>query len=76
MVSEAVGARLAEAVARGAASAGKGVLPRWLYLGIDGVLYCTTERDAEGALLWREAKVAVLYTPLPRGAPKTGRRSH
>lgn len=50
--------------------------PSRLYLGIDGVLYCTTERDAAKTLLWREAKVGVIFTPLARGAPPTGRISH
>lgn len=75
LVSEAVGARLVEQQARRGPAVDPGA-PRRLYLGMDGVLYCTTERDAERALIWREAKVAVLYAPLPRGAPKTGRRSH
>lgn len=74
LVSETVGTRLAEQQAdREPAVAAVG--PPRLYLGIDGVLYCTTERDATRALVWREAKVGVLYAPLPRGAPKTGRRS-
>jgi hypothetical protein len=45
-------------------------------IGIDGVFYCTTERDAQQALLWREAKVGVIAFPLPAGAPGTGRHSH
>ncbi len=47
-----------------------------VYLGIDGVFSCTTERDAQQALLWREAKVGVIAFPLPEGAPGTGRHSH
>ena len=74
LVSEAVGARLITQQAQGGSPIAEPVPPR-LYLGIDGVLYCTTERDAVRALIWREAKVGVLYGPLPRGAPKTGRRS-
>lgn len=75
LVSETVGTRLIAQHEQGAASVPE-TAPARLYLGIDGVLYCTTERDANHALLWREAKVAVLYTPLPQGAPKTVRRSH
>lgn len=50
-------------------------VPSRLYIGLDGVLYCTTEKDAQGKLAWREAKVGVFYTPLPLGTPGTGRRS-
>lgn len=75
LVSEAVGACLLAQHEQEAPPVPE-VVPSRLYLGIDGVLYCTTERDADRALLWREAKVAVLYSPLPQGAPKTGRRSH
>ena len=75
LVSEAVGARLIEQQAQRAVVVERSV-PRRLYLGIDGVLYCTTERDAQRAMIWREAKIGVLYAALPRGAPKTGRRSH
>jgi hypothetical protein len=74
LVSEALGAGLIErqaAIVPRVAATG----PRRLYVGMDGVFYCTTERDAQRALIWREAKVGVLYTPLPRGAPGTGRRS-
>jgi hypothetical protein len=75
LVSEAVGAHLVEQQAhRGDGVAG--AVPARLYVGMDGVLYCTTERDATRALVWREAKVGVIYTPLPRDAPRTGRRSH
>jgi hypothetical protein len=74
VVSEAVGARLITQQEQDGA-AGYAPMASRLYLGLDGVLYCTTERDATGALVWREAKIAVLYAPLPRGAPKTGRRS-
>src|SRR5262249_31337048 len=76
MVSEAVGAKLIERMATPAAGAAPGEIPRRPYLGIGGGLYCTTARDAARGAIWREAKVAVLYTPLPPGAPKTGRRSH
>jgi hypothetical protein len=77
LVSEALGARVeAAAVAAPLPAADPArPTPARLYLGVDGVMYCTVECDAAGALLWREAKVAVLYTPLPRGAPGTGRRS-
>lgn len=75
LVSEAVGTHLIEQQAHRAPRV-EGATPRRLYLGMDGVLYCTTERDAARALVWREAKVGVLYAPLPRGAPGTGRRSH
>ena len=75
LVSEALGQRLEQQHAQPLA-----VLPDCgpsrLYLGIDGVLYSTTERAADRTLLWREAKVGVLFTALPRGAPTTGRRSH
>jgi hypothetical protein len=75
LVSETVGTRLIARQEREAAIV-PATIPARLYLGIDGVLYCTTEHDANRALLWREAKVAVLYSPLPQGAPQTGRRSH
>jgi hypothetical protein len=54
----------------------EGGTPRRVYVGMDGVFYCTTERDAQQALLWREAKVGVIAFPLPAGAPGTGRHSH
>ena len=79
LVSEALGAQLEQAQAT-QIIAGPPVprvppLPQRLYLGLDGILYCTREQDEQGKLLWREAKVAVFYTPLPAGAPGTGRRS-
>lgn len=74
LVSEALGTRQ-EAAERCAEWAGPSPPPKRLYLAVDGVMYCTVERDAAGALIWREAKVGVLYTPLPRGAPGTRRRS-
>lgn len=74
LVSEALGARQ-EAAERGATWAGPSRPPERLYLAVDGVMYCTVERDATNALIWREAKVGVFYTPLPRGAPGTGRHS-
>ncbi len=74
LVSEALGTRQ-EAAERQTAWAGPRVPPARLYLAVDGVMYCTVERDAQGALLWREAKVGVFYTPLPRGAPGARRRS-
>ncbi len=45
-----------------------------LYLGLDGVLYCTTETDAVGQRCWREAKVAVSFTPKPAGRPGKRKR--
>jgi hypothetical protein len=74
LVSEALGTRH-EAAERQTARAGPRVPPARLYLAVDGVMYCTVERDAQGALLWREAKVGVLSTPLPRGAPGARRHS-
>lgn len=74
LVSEALGARQ-EATEREAEWAGPSSPPQRLYLAVDGVMYCTTERDAANTLIWREAKVGVFYTPLPRGAPGTGRHS-
>lgn len=77
LVSEAVGAQLIAQQAGAQEREGRTEpIPRRLYLGLDGVLYCTTERDAERALLWREAKVGVMDAPLPAGAPRTGRHSH
>lgn len=49
--------------------------PERVYLGVDGVMYCTVDRDADGKLVWHEAKVGVFYAALPRGAPGTGARS-
>jgi hypothetical protein len=74
LVSEALGTRLEQHQAAAAVPPVCG--PARLYLGIDGVLYCTTERDAAKTLLWREAKVGVIFTALARGAPTTGRISH
>lgn len=39
---------------------------------MDGVRYCTVAHDADGMLVWREAKVGVFYEPRPPGAPGTG----
>lgn len=50
--------------------------PKRLYLGLDGCMYCTTERDRAKALIWREAKVGVWYLVKRLGAPGTGRQSH
>jgi hypothetical protein len=76
LVSEALGARLAQVQAQTDAPAPVTEPPRRLYLGLDGILYCTTEKDEEdGKLVWREAKVGVFYTPVPERAPGTGRRS-
>ena len=79
IVSEELGARVATHQATRAAvddQDGGQAGPARMYLGIDGVFYCTTERDEQRALLWREAKVGVITTPLPEGAPGTGRQSH
>lgn len=76
LVSEAVGQKLAERQAAETGETPGEEVPRRLYLGIDGVFYCTTERDPNGALVWREAKVAILYAPLPRGAPRARQHSH
>jgi hypothetical protein len=76
VVSEAVGATVEAAqdhpdpVVRCAAAVRDRV-----YLGMDGVMYCTVERDAAGKLVWHEAKVGVFYTALSSGAPGTGRHS-
>ena len=75
LVSEALGARLAEAQQQAAPPAPVTAPARRLYLGLDGILYCTREKDEEGKLMGREAKVGVFYTPLPDRAPGTGRRS-
>ena len=77
VVSEGLGARqeAAERCAEWTGPSGPSAPPARLYLAVDGVMYCTVERDAANALIWREAKVGVFYTPLPRGAPGTGRRS-
>lgn len=74
LVSEALGARQ-EAAERRAEWTGPNPPPERLYLAVDGVMYCTTERDAANALIWREAKVGVFSTPLPRGAPGARRLS-
>lgn len=74
VVSEELGARLEAHQATGAPEEVAPPTER-LYVGIDGVFYCTTERDDQHALLWREAKVGVIATPLPDGAPGTGRHS-
>jgi hypothetical protein len=76
LVSEALGARLAQAQAQTDPPAPVTAPPPRLYLGLDGILYCTTEKDEEDdKLVWREAKVGVFYTPLPDRAPGTGRHS-
>jgi hypothetical protein len=79
LVSEALGARVEQAQAQAQAPtalvARPAGPPTRLYVGLDGILYATTEKDEEDKLVWREAKVGVFYTPLPEGAPGTGRRS-
>jgi len=79
LVSEAVGVRL-EQIHGDQDGPPLGRLPApvvrpRLSVGLDGVLSCTRETDEQGRLQWREAKVGVFYTPLPQGAPGTGRRS-
>jgi hypothetical protein len=39
-----------------------------LYAALDGWMYCTTERDAQGNLLWKEAKTLVVYEAAPGDA--------
>ena len=75
LVSEELGARLEQVQAQQAPPAPCRTPPPRLYLGLDGILSCTREKDEEDTLVWREAKVGVFYTPLPAGAPHTGRRS-
>jgi hypothetical protein len=76
VVSEGLGA-VVEAASSATPSAGPPpAAPERLYLGMDGVMYCTVERDAEGQLVWREAKVGVFYEAQPPGAPGTGAYSH
>jgi hypothetical protein len=48
-------------------------VPDRVYLGMDGVMDGTVERDADGRVVWHEAKVGVFYTALSSGAPGTGR---
>lgn len=74
LVSEALGAAVEQATAV-AAPAPPAHAPTRLYLGVDGVMYCSTDHDAAGQLLWREAKTAVFYEAKPAGAPGTGRPS-
>ncbi len=40
-----------------------------LYMGVDGVMYCTRERDAAGQYQWRELKVATVYEASPDAEP-------
>ena len=74
LVSEALGARLEQAQ-RLAPPAVREEAPPRLYVGLDGILYSTTEKGEDDKLVWREAKVGVFYTPVPAGAPGTGRCS-
>jgi hypothetical protein len=76
VVSEALGCGVEAAGRRsGPGVATVAPAPDRLYLGLDGIMYCSVEPDPDGGLLWREAKVGVFATPKPRGAPGTGRRS-
>jgi hypothetical protein len=75
LVSEALGARLEQVQAQETPPAPSTDAPARLYVGLDGILDATTEKGEDGKLVWREAKVGVFYTPLPAGAPHTGRRS-
>ena len=75
LVSEALGRRLEQHRAAPIVERPVGG-PSRLYLGIDGVFYCTTERNEANCLQWREAKVGVMFTALAPGAPKTRRISH
>ena len=75
LVSEALGARLEQAQAQEAPPAPGTDAPPRLYVGLDGILYSTTEKGEDDKLVWREAKVGVFYPPLPDRAPGTGRRS-
>lgn len=52
------------------------VLPQRLYLGMDGCMYCTTERDSARELIWREAKVGVWFRVKPGDSGTTPRTSH
>ena len=36
-----------------------------LYAAPDGWMYCTTERDAQGKLVWKEAKTVAIYEARP-----------
>jgi hypothetical protein len=75
LLSEALGARWEQQEALAVPAAPPTAPGGRLYLGMDGVMYCTTEQDAQKRLMWREAKVGVFYQALPTGAPGTGRHS-
>lgn len=75
VVSEALGNEVEAAQGRPPPPGAAAVAPSRLYVGLDGVMYCSVDHDADGTLLWREAKVGVFATPKPAGAPGTGRRS-
>lgn len=79
LVSEALGSRVAVqpaqpsvaptvAPALATAATADDPSPRRLYLGMDGCMYCTTERDQAKNLLWREAKVGVWFRVKRSGA--------
>ena len=76
VVSEALGATVETAQATAPLPPAHATPPPTrVYLGLDGVMYCTVDRDADGKLVWREAKVGVFYEAVPLGAPGTGTRS-
>lgn len=77
LVSEAVGTAVDQAASPPTASPSPppAAPVARLYLGVDGVMSGTNERDAAGAFRWREAKVGVFLQPKLAGAPGTGRRS-
>jgi hypothetical protein len=80
LVSEALGAPVAAAqeatpLPLRPSPMGAPPAPARLYLGVDGVLDCTTERTADHELVWRAAKVGVWYEPQAPGPPGTGRAS-
>ncbi len=77
VVSEALGQRVAAATTADASPPlASRPAPKRLYLGLDGVHYCTTETDADGQRRWREAKVAVSFPPKPPGRPGKRKRRH
>jgi hypothetical protein len=75
LVSEALGAAVEQTTALAPPAAAPPQVPARLYLGMDGVMYCTNEQDEAKHLVWREAKTAVFYEAKPARAPGTGRQS-